>query len=114
MSAPLRVNTVGIVGAGRVGRIMAAALADAGYDVIATASRSGGAAPAELAPADLLLLAVPDDVLGMLVAELADAGVFHDGQIVAHTSGAQGVAVLAPAVARGARPLALHPAMTFA
>jgi predicted short-subunit dehydrogenase-like oxidoreductase (DUF2520 family) len=36
------------------------------------------------------------------------------GQIVAHTSGAHGVAVLAPAVARGAHPLALHPAMTFA
>jgi predicted short-subunit dehydrogenase-like oxidoreductase (DUF2520 family) len=32
---------------------------------------------------------------------------------VAHTSGAHGVGVLHPAVAQGARPLALHPAMTF-
>jgi predicted short-subunit dehydrogenase-like oxidoreductase (DUF2520 family) len=41
-------------------------------------------------------------------------GLFHKGQIVAHTSGAHGLDVLAPATKLGARPLALHPAMTFA
>jgi predicted short-subunit dehydrogenase-like oxidoreductase (DUF2520 family) len=110
MSAPLRVHTVGIIGAGRVGSIMAAALADAGYSIAGIASRSGGATPAYLAAADLLLLAVPDDALATLVESLP----IRPGQIVAHTSGAHGVAVLAPAVARGAHPLALHPAMTFA
>lgn len=115
MSAPLRVHTVGIIGAGRVGSIMAAALADAGYSIVGIYSRSGGATPApggvrQLAAADLLLLAVPDDALATLVESLP----VRPGQIVAHTSGAHGVAVLAPAVARGARPLALHPAMTFA
>ena len=110
MSAPLRVHTVGIIGAGRVGSIMAAALADAGYSIVGIASRSGGATPAYLAAADLLLLAVPDDALATLVQNLE----VRPGQIVAHTSGAHGVAVLAPAVARGAHPLALHPAMTFA
>ena len=124
MSAPLRVHTVGIIGAGRVGSIMAAALADAGYSIVGIASRSGGATPAQpatpaepapggvrqLAAADLLLLAVPDDALAALVESLP----VRPGQIVAHTSGAHGVAVLAPAVARGAHPLALHPAMTFA
>lgn len=110
MSAPLRVHTVGIIGAGRVGSIMAAALADAGYSIVGIGSRSGGATPVQLAAADLLLLAVPDDALATLVENLP----VRPGQIVAHTSGAHGVAVLAPAVARGARPLALHPAMTFA
>jgi len=124
MSAPLRVHTVGIIGAGRVGSIMAAALADAGYSIVGIVSRSGGATPAQpatpaepapggvrqLAAADLLLLAVPDDALATLVESLP----VRPGQIVAHTSGAHGVAVLAPAVGRGARPLALHPAMTFA
>jgi len=124
MSAPLRVHTVGIIGAGRVGSIMAAALADAGYSIVGIVSRSGGATPAQpatpaepapggvrqLAAADLLLLAVPDDALAALVESLP----VRPGQIVAHTSGAHGVAVLAPAVARGAHPLALHPAMTFA
>jgi predicted short-subunit dehydrogenase-like oxidoreductase (DUF2520 family) len=116
MSAPLRVNAVGIVGAGRVGSIMAAALSDAGYRVIGTASRTRGPSPAELAAeADLLLLAVPDDALAPLVVALAAAvPAFREGQIVAHTSGAHGVAVLAPVVAKGALPLALHPAMTFA
>jgi predicted short-subunit dehydrogenase-like oxidoreductase (DUF2520 family) len=110
MSAPLRVHTVGIIGAGRVGRIMAAALADAGYSIVGIGSRSGGATAAQLAAADLLLLAVPDDALATIVENLP----VRPGQIVAHTSGAHGAAVLAPAVTRGARPLALHPAMTFA
>jgi len=110
MNAPLRVHTVGIIGAGRVGSIMAAALADADYSIVGIGSRSGGATAAQLAAADLLLLAVPDDALATLVQNLE----VRPGQIVAHTSGAHGVAVLAPAVARGARPLALHPAMTFA
>ena len=65
------------------------------------------------AAADLVLLAVPDDVLAGLVRGLAAAGCFHPGQIVVHTSGAQGVAVLDPATAHGVLPLALHPVMTF-
>lgn len=113
MSALTRVHTVAIVGAGRVGTIMATALADAGYQILGVANRTRPLSPAELA-ADLLLIAVPDDALSPLVDSLARSGAFHRGQIVAHTSGAHGVAVLAPAVAQGARPLALHPAMTFA
>ena len=35
------------------------------------------------------------------------------GQYVAHTSGRHGLAVLEPAAAIGARPIAMHPAMTF-
>jgi predicted short-subunit dehydrogenase-like oxidoreductase (DUF2520 family) len=63
--------------------------------------------------ADLVLIAVPDDALGPLVRGLAEAGAFPPDQIVAHTSGAHGLEVLAPATAAGAIPLALHPAMTF-
>ena len=65
------------------------------------------------AQADLVLLAVPDDVLPGLVRGLAAAGSFRAGQIVVHTSGAHGVAVLAPAAEHGVLPLALHPVMTF-
>ena len=61
------------------------------------------------AQADLVLLAVPDDVLPGLVRGLAAAGSFRAGQIVVHTSGAHGVAVLAPAAEHGVLPLALHP-----
>ncbi|MDG4828071.1 DUF2520 domain-containing protein [Solwaraspora sp. WMMD1047] len=121
--------TVGVVGAGRVGAVLGAALSRAGHHVVAAAGVSAATRSriAELLPAavnrpadevaraatDLLLLAVPDDALGTVVAGLADTGALRPGQVVAHTSGAHGLAVLGPAAAVGARPLALHPAMTF-
>jgi predicted short-subunit dehydrogenase-like oxidoreductase (DUF2520 family) len=63
--------------------------------------------------AELVLLAVPDDALTELVAGLAATGAWQAGQLVVHTSGRYGVAVLEPARRLGAIPLALHPAMTF-
>jgi predicted short-subunit dehydrogenase-like oxidoreductase (DUF2520 family) len=120
--------TVGIVGAGRVGAVLGAALAGAGYDIVAVSGRSAASrarisyllpgtprrrAAQVAAAAQLVIFAVPDDALAPLVAHLAESGTFHTGQTVAHTSGAHGVGILRPAVARGARPLALHPAMTF-
>jgi predicted short-subunit dehydrogenase-like oxidoreductase (DUF2520 family) len=118
MTAELRGSTVGIIGAGRVGSVLGAALADAGYPVIATSpSRHTGLLPDAdrgtpvevIEAAELVIVAVPDDVLAPLVAQLH----FHPGQVVAHTSGTYGIGVLAPAIAHGARPLAMHPAMTF-
>ena len=130
--APLvfpRILTVGVIGAGRVGAVLGAALAAAGHRVVA-ASGVSGAAKARLAlllpdtanrsatsvaraATDLLIVAVPDDALAGVVAGLAGTGALRRGQVVAHTSGAHGLDVLAPAAAVGARPLALHPAMTF-
>ncbi|NBQ42520.1 MAG: DUF2520 domain-containing protein, partial [Mycobacteriaceae bacterium] len=63
--------------------------------------------------AELLLLAVPDAELPGLVNGLAATGAVRRGTIVAHTSGANGVGVLAPLAAAGCIPLAIHPAMTF-
>ncbi len=119
---------VGVVSAGRVGAVLGAALAAAGHHVVATSGVSRESvrraeallpgvplsSPDEVvAGADLALLAVPDDVLPGLVRGLAAAGCFRAGQIVVHTSGAHGVAVLAPAVEHGVLPLALHPVLTF-
>ncbi|GGM30153.1 hypothetical protein GCM10012279_56330 [Micromonospora yangpuensis] len=121
--------TVGVVGTGRVGAVLGAALVAAGHRVVAASGGAGAsraraalllpgtpnrtAASVARSATDLLLLAVPDDALAGVVAGLAGAGALQPGQVVAHTSGAHGLAVLAPAVAVGARPLALHPAMTF-
>lgn len=120
--------TVGVVGAGRVGAVLSAALRAAGHTVVAAAGESDASRGriAELLPgvpvakpsdvaraADLLLLTVPDDMLGNVVKVLADAGAIREGQYVVHTSGKHGLAVLAPAAAVGARTVALHPAMTF-
>jgi predicted short-subunit dehydrogenase-like oxidoreductase (DUF2520 family) len=119
---------VGVVSAGRVGAVVGAAWGVAGHHVVATSGvsrasvrRAGALLPdvpllppdEVVAGADLALLAVPDDVLPGLVRGLAAAGSFRSGQIVVHTSGAHGVAVLAPAAEHGVLPLALHPVMTF-
>ena len=120
--------TVGVVGAGRVGSVLGAALARAGHRVTGTyaVSEASRARAAELLPgvpvkddaavvagAERALLAVPDAALGHLVAGLAATGVWQAGQIVVHTSGRHGVGILDPARAQHVLPLALHPAMTF-
>jgi predicted short-subunit dehydrogenase-like oxidoreductase (DUF2520 family) len=125
MTDPLR---VGVVGAGRVGAVLAASLRDAGHPVVAAAGESDAsrhridtllpgtlvAKPSTVARScDLLLLTVPDDMLPNVVAVLSASGALHEGQFVVHTSGRHGLAVLDPARAVGARPVALHPAMTF-
>jgi len=104
--------TIGILGAGRVGTVLGAALSAAGHQIVASGGRSTAVEVARAAT-DLLVIAVPDDALGPLVAHLAEEKAFHDGQVVAHTSGAHGIGILHPAVAAGVRPMALHPAMTF-
>ena len=125
MSHPL---TVGVVGAGRVGAVLAAALRAAGHDVVAAAGESDASRdriaallpgvstdkPSAVARAcDLLLLTVPDDMLPNVVSMLSASGAIRPGQLVVHTSGRHGLAVLHDAVAVGARAVALHPAMTF-
>src|SRR5919202_856489 len=119
---------IGVVGAGRVGAVLAAALRAAGHEITAVAGESAAsrtrietllpgvrvAKPTAVSRScDLLLLTVPDDMLSNVVTMLAASGALHPGQYVAHTSGRHGLAVLKPAAAAGARILALHPAMTF-
>jgi predicted short-subunit dehydrogenase-like oxidoreductase (DUF2520 family) len=121
--------SVGIIGAGRVGAVLGAALRTAGHHIVAVSAISAASRKraadllpgVEVRPADsigpdvdLLLLAVPDDALPGLVEGLTQAGGIRAGQFVVHTSGRYGIDVLAPAAAVGALPLALHPVMTFA
>ncbi|TLF78271.1 Rossmann-like and DUF2520 domain-containing protein [Nocardia cyriacigeorgica] len=125
--APARL-TVGIVSAGRVGSAFGVALERAGHVVFGVSAISDASVhrartrlpesrilPVEevAASSELLILAVPDSELAGLVRGLASAGVVRPGTLVAHTSGANGVGVLAPLSELGARPLAIHPAMTF-
>ena len=119
---------VGVVGAGRVGTVLAVALRRAGHRVVAASAVSDESVrrisanlpgtvirqPAEVvAQSDLVLLTVPDDVLAGLVAGLASTGADLSGRMLAHASGRHGLAVLEPATRQGAMPLALHPVMTF-
>ena len=119
---------VGVVGAGRVGAVLAAALRAAGHEIVAAAGESDASRariddllpgvptlkPTAVSRAcDLLLLTVPDDMLGNVVTTLSDAGAIRPGQYVVHTSGRHGLEVLRPAADLGARVVAMHPAMTF-
>lgn len=119
---------VGIVAAGRVGSALGMALERAEHVVVACSAVSAVSrrlaerrlpdtavlpVPEVADRAELLLLAVPDSELAGLVNGLAATGAVRRGTIVAHTSGANGVDVLAPLTAAGCIPLAIHPAMTF-
>jgi predicted short-subunit dehydrogenase-like oxidoreductase (DUF2520 family) len=119
---------VGVIGAGRVGAVLAAALRAAGHEIVAVAGESDASRQraADLLPgvpldkptavaraSDVVLLTVPDDMLDNVATMLSAAGAIHRGQVVVHTSGRHGLAVLTPAIAVGARAIAMHPAMTF-
>lgn len=130
MAEPQRAGRlgVGIVGAGKVGAVLGAALGGAGHAVtgvaaVSDASRTRADAMLPNAPiltipeilerSELVLLAVPADELEQLVAGLAAAGAWQPGQLVLHTAARFGTEVLDPARAAGAIPLAVHPVMSF-
>ena len=120
--------TIGVIGAGRVGAVLASALRSVGHTITAVSRASQetldrvevllpGVPMLEIEEVarrcDLLLLTVPDDELPAVATWLVNQGAIRPGQIVLHTSGRHGIAVLEPVQAVGAIPLAVHPAMTF-
>ncbi|MGA8543959.1 MAG: DUF2520 domain-containing protein [Mycobacterium sp.] len=119
---------VGIISAGRVGTALGVALERVDHVVVACSAVSQASrrraesslpdtpispVPDVASNAELLLLAVPDTELAGLVSGLAATSAVRPGTIVAHTSGVNGVAVLAPLSQQDCIPLAIHPAMTF-
>ena len=125
-SDPGEPPVVGIVGAGAVGTALGVALARAGWPVGAVASRDAarrerfrslvpGArgfaeAAALLDEVELIILAVPDDVIPGLAGQLR----MYSGQAMVHTSGALGAEALQPAMAAGTQVGAFHPLVAFA
>ncbi|WP_375401681.1 DUF2520 domain-containing protein [uncultured Amnibacterium sp.] len=119
---------LGVIGSGRVGTVLAAALAAAGHAVVGATAISEESrdrldallpgvpilnTPLVIERSELVLLAVPDDELPQLVAGLAEVRAWMPGQLVVHTAPGLGIGVLAPALAQGAIPLAIAPAMVF-
>ena len=117
---------VGIVGAGAVGLALGVALHRAGWPVRAVASRDPARrerfrehvpsvrafaeAEALVDDVELIILAVPDDVVPSLAASLR----LYAGQALVHTSGLLGAEVLQPAMAAGTQAGAFHPLVAFA
>lgn len=119
---------IGIIGAGRVGPVIGAALAGAGHAIVGISAVSADSrdraeamlpgvpvldVPAVVERSELVILAVPDSELEQLVAGLAATGTWQPGQLVLHTDPRFGTDILRPAVAQGVIPLAVHPAITF-
>jgi predicted short-subunit dehydrogenase-like oxidoreductase (DUF2520 family) len=125
-------KNVAVVGAGRLGTVLGAALRKKGFTIRAIADRRLAAAResrkiigagvatrnAALAAdgADIIILAVPDDMIGPAARTLAAAArpaVDWKGKVVLHTSGAITSTALAPLRAAGAACGSFHPVQTF-
>ncbi|WP_309065941.1 DUF2520 domain-containing protein [Microbacterium sp.] len=125
MAAPGRLG-VGIIGAGKVGPVIGAALAGAGHAITGITSGSDDDRAAAVLPgvpvldapevvrrSELVVIAVPHDEIPGLVRGIAEVGGWQIGQLVMHVDAAYGTDVLRPAAERGAIPLAVHPAISF-
>lgn len=119
---------VGVVGTGRVGSVLGAALMRAGHRVKACSGvsdvsrlRAESLLPGvpvmsvedTVKDRDLIVLTVPDDVLPELVNGLATTHAVSPGTFVMHASGRHGIKVFEPLTRQGMLPLAIHPVMTF-
>lgn len=119
---------VGVIGAGRVGVVLGAALAGAGHALVGFATSDAAnrdrveamlpGAPILPIPqlverSELVVLAIPADQIEPLATGLAATGAWQPGQLVLHTAAGLGVGALGAAAHAGAIPLAVHPAMVF-
>ncbi|MDQ6883598.1 MAG: DUF2520 domain-containing protein [Candidatus Dormibacteraeota bacterium] len=125
--------TLAIIGPGRAGSALGRALQRAGYPIAAIGGRNpesigslaeelgARACPtpaAALELADLTLLAVPDDVIATVAAEIATrltaaGGRAAGGRAAVHLSGAQDCAPLQPLATAGLQIGVFHPLQTF-
>jgi predicted short-subunit dehydrogenase-like oxidoreductase (DUF2520 family) len=117
-----------VIGPGRLGSTLVAAMGTAGLRVSAVGVRDAAAKPHAQPPrlpvaqaalaAEVLWLAVPDDAVRAVAAAAADAvnaaGEASRPTFAIHSSGAGRLELLEPLAAAGTRPLCLHPLQTFA
>lgn len=122
-------GTVAIIGAGKVGSVLAKALYKQGYELAGIASRTLESA-SKLAKefdvvattraaditlyADLILITTPDRCIGQVIEQIVLDGGIRAGQFVLHTSGGVSVDILSPARDVGAFTGSMHPLQSFA
>lgn len=119
---------IGVIGAGKVGPVLALALAGAGHALtgISAISAESRERAETLLPAvpvldvpevvrrsELVLFAIPGEDLPGLVHGLTETRAWQPGQIALHTAPEHGYSVFSPAMAAGVIPIALHPALVF-
>lgn len=128
MSGSARIHTVNLVGPGRLGRSLGRLIAGStGFRIVGIAGpahleeaaafigcQTTAHRLAELGPADLWLLAVPDDAIANVADDLSRHHAIAAGTVVTHCSGAGSAEMLAALRARGAAVGSLHPVYSFA
>ena len=118
-------SRIGFIGAGRVGGSLAVAMSQAGYSVVAVSSRTTTSAEqfaaridgciayttfqATVDASDMVFITTSDDAIPVVASSVR----WHDGQGVAHCSGAASLDVLGSAAHQGASPGAFHPLQAF-
>ncbi len=123
-------KTLSIIGCGKTGRTLARLWAENETvvigDILNTSVESGARAVAfigagrvagnyaDLRPADIILIAAPDDRIPACCAALMQTNCVSANSVVFHCSGALSSSVLQPAQARGAGIASIHPIRSFA
>lgn len=119
-----------LIGAGRLGRVIAKALLDSGKAALGAVCNahfhkareairqlgSGVAVPhlLDLPPADLTFITTPDDQILQLAKQLAEQGILRPGSTVVHCSAVLSTTALAPLKAKGCHLASFHPLKAFA
>ncbi len=126
-----RKEGIAIIGLGRTGTAIGYLLRQAGYPVVAVASRSqtslqkrrvytgGEAFTAEAnseaaSLATCIFITTPDDSIATVCREIVQKGGVDPGDKVIHMSGAGGLDLLEPAREAGAKIASIHPLQSFA
>src|SRR5216683_2121374 len=124
------VNSLAIIGAGRVGRSLGRRLRELGWKIGAVVTRSAASArravrfigagkacagmTRQILASRVILIATPDDRIAVVAQELARIGEEElRGRVVLHTSGAMDSGVLAAVQERGAAVGSMHPLQSF-
>lgn len=130
MAQPTEMQTLNIIGAGRVGQTLGRLWHEAGvYQLQAVVARSQASAEqavefigagqaccdlADLPSAQVWLLSVPDSQIAPLAATLAALKPATDPALAFHCSGALGAQLLEPLRALGWQTASAHPLLSFA
>jgi len=124
-------NTISIIGTGRLGTSLGRALHRYGILIAAIADRSADAAresyelikdentlitntPGAAEAAGVIFLTVPDDSLAAVIDQLRNVRLPWEEKTVFHCSGLHGAALLHPLQIQGARTASFHPIQSFA
>jgi predicted short-subunit dehydrogenase-like oxidoreductase (DUF2520 family) len=123
------VEKIAIIGIGRLGKSLARALCEVGFEVLSLTDRTPNKAtrcartcgestkyyPLEEIPREvtLIILTVPDGHISEMAKKIATLEIINNKTVIMHTSGSVGAQLLDPLSARTKLLASVHPVQTF-